>query len=756
MKFKQKFIQDRTYTKVTSLILITIVFTTFFFPNLFSMPPAYEENDVITKDVKADKDFYYENIDETEKLRQEAYNSTPTVYLYNIDYSDFIISKIETFFEDNRKFVTSQNKKLESLQENKKTAFLLSFKNNMWEKKEKLEKELNITINNELYQVFIKSEFSKDIVNFINHILKAILSNGIVDNKEALLQEEGKGIILIDNKGVEKKVVFGLKQFYSMKQAETMVTIIGQPLSKKLNNPNVDLIVSFIQSLLKPNITFDELRTNEAKKNSANKIKPVLYKVKKGEMVVREGSLISKQQIFKLKSLHSYKKQKTIYISSLGFALLIMLSLVIVYFLSFRLEGKNIVKHNKNILLGTSVLVFSILIAKITILVLESFTIVLPSFILTDSIFYAAPIAAGSIIICLFIGFPKALSFSILLSVFSSIIFDGRIELFLYFFLSSIFAAHWIKDCRERQVFIKAGLKLAALNIVIVTAINIYLAKSLNFPNFAFSYVMAFIGGFSAGLIAAGFTPLVELVFGYATDIKLIELANLEQPILRRLMLEAPGTYQHSMLVGTMAEAAALSIGANSLKAKVCSYYHDIGKMSKPLYFIENQINIKNKHDKLAPSMSALILISHIKEGVEIANKEKLGQDIIDVIEQHHGTSLIKYFYEKAKQKDSKVEEKDYKYKGPKPQTREAGIIMLADVVEASVRTISEPTQHKIANHVQNIVNTIFINGQLSECELTLKDLNSIVKSFNSILDGVYHHRIEYPNDNDSDGNINK
>jgi putative nucleotidyltransferase with HDIG domain len=240
--------------------------------------------------------------------------------------------------------------------------------------------------------------------------------------------------------------------------------------------------------------------------------------------------------------------------------------------------------------------------------------------------------------------------------------------------------------------------------------------------------------------------------FGYTTDIKLLELASLDQPLLRELMVQAPGTYHHSVIVSNMVEASARAVHANPLLAKVAAYYHDIGKIKKPLYFIENQEGRVNKHEKLAPSMSSLILISHVKDGVELARQYRLGKEIIDIIGQHHGTSLITYFYEKAKEQVEKkggrclqVEEADFRYPGPKPQTKEAGLVMLADVVEAASKTLVEPTSARIQGMVQKMVNKIFSDGQLDECELTLKDLHEIAKSFNMTLSGIFHHRVEYP-----------
>jgi putative nucleotidyltransferase with HDIG domain len=247
--------------------------------------------------------------------------------------------------------------------------------------------------------------------------------------------------------------------------------------------------------------------------------------------------------------------------------------------------------------------------------------------------------------------------------------------------------------------------------------------------------------------VTSGLSPLIEMAFGYTTDITLLELANLDRPILKRLMIEAPGTYHHSMVVGTMVEAAASEIGANSLLAKVCGYYHDIGKINKPLYFVENQEDGINRHNKLAPSMSSLILIAHVKDGMEIGRENKLGQAIIDTIEQHHGTSLIRYFYEKAKSQKGEhaVKIENFRYPGPRPQTREAGLVMLADVLEAASRALANPTTARIRKLVQDLINDIFSDGQLDNCELTLKDLHNIARSFNKILTGIHHHRIEYP-----------
>jgi len=281
---------------------------------------------------------------------------------------------------------------------------------------------------------------------------------------------------------------------------------------------------------------------------------------------------------------------------------------------------------------------------------------------------------------------------------------------------------------------------------VLATTLDIYLSQ-LAPTRIMWDWAFAFLGGFSAGIVTIGISPLVEMMFGFTTDSTLRELSNLDQPLMRRLMLEAPGTYHHCVIVGSMVEAAASEVGANPLLAKVCGYYHDIGKLKNPVHFIENQRNGKNIHNKLAPSMSCLILTSHIKNGVELAREYKLGHEIIDAIKQHHGTSLIGFFYDKAKKqkKDQLVNIDNFRYPGPKPQTKETALVMLADQVEAASRTVENPTPSRIQGLVQQLINKVFSDNQLDECPLTLKDLHNIARSYIKILTGIYHHRIEYP-----------
>jgi hypothetical protein len=235
------------------------------------------------------------------------------------------------------------------------------------------------------------------------------------------------------------------------------------------------------------------------------------------------------------------------------------------------------------------------------------------------------------------------------------------------------------------------------------------------------------------------------MLMGYTTRFRMMELMNLEHPLLQELMMAVPGTYHHSLVVSNLVEAGAAAIGANSLLCKVGALYHDIGKISRPEYFVENQFGGPNPHDKLSPAMSALILFSHVKQGAELAEEYHLGKEITDIILQHHGTRSTMYFYNKAVQMGEHPSLQDYAYPGPRPQSRESAIVMLADSVEASSRTLVEPTPARIRAHVTKIVNAVYAEGQLDESDLTFRDLNKLIDSFVRIITGLFHQRIAYP-----------
>ncbi|MEO1268765.1 MAG: HDIG domain-containing metalloprotein, partial [Myxococcota bacterium] len=345
---------------------------------------------------------------------------------------------------------------------------------------------------------------------------------------------------------------------------------------------------------------------------------------------------------------------------------------------------------------------------------------------------------------------PTAIVFIVPMALFAGLGAHQPLEYVAYLTAGSLVGANAMGKVTHRMDLLKAGLMVGLVNAVMICSV-LLLRGEMEFKVYLVAVAVGFSSGLMSGVLVSALLPLIEWAFDYTTDIKLLELADLNHPALRELIMKAPGSYHHSVIVGNLCKEAAEAIGANPLLARVGAYYHDIGKGKNPQYFAENQRQGNNPHDKLKPNMSALIIKAHVKDGLELARQHNLPREIEDFIAQHHGTNLIAYFYHRAKSLEDpdipEVDEKDYRYPGPKPQTRETAICLLADGIEAASRAMPDPTPDRLKGLVQKMINKAFADGQLDECELTLKDLNAIAKAFIRVLMGMYHSRPQYPED---------
>jgi putative nucleotidyltransferase with HDIG domain len=742
-----KKIKPNTWPLLGILIGVTVLVTLILYPKIVVIHSPYKIGDIADKNIRAAIDFTVEDTDTLAQKRSEASGEVLTVYNYDKTILASLTRQVNEAFTLARSNIeipkagpgndTQKTAPSETPEEKNK--------HKVWEVKPEFEKILGIPVDDGAYGILEKEKFSKKISDLIIAILSEILNNGVVANKELLLKEE-KGITL-KTVGTDFEIaVQNLKHYYGLDQAKAMVRIVGEPFLKGLDYNLVNLIVDFTERLIQPNIIPNKTETDKRKQEAENKISPIFITVKKGEMVLREGDRVTAAHLLKIKALQEETTKKHELEKGIGTALIILAMLTLTYLIHLKHRRDILYYQNKNLFFIGSVVIIFVLILKISVSLAQTLVPDAPVPITAASLYYGIPLAAAAMTICQFLGFTIAFPFAIVMAMISGIVFEKSYELCLYFLLNGIVGAYLIQNCRDRKAYITAGSKIGLLNVVLATMIDIY-TVDFSGMKLIWDWAFGFIGGVSAGIVTAGITPMMEMAFGYTTDSTLQELSNLDQPLLRRLMLEAPGTYHHSIIVGSMVEAAAGEIGANPLLAKVSGYYHDIGKLKNPLYFIENQRDGKNIHNKLAPSMSCLVLISHVKNGVELARENKLGQQIIDAIVQHHGTTLISFFYEKAKKlkKDQVVNIDDFRYPGPTPQTRETALVMLADVVEAATRSLELPTPSRIQGLVQQLINKIFSDNQLDDCPLTLKDLHSIARSFNKILNGIYHHRVEYP-----------
>ncbi|MBW2064976.1 MAG: HDIG domain-containing protein [Deltaproteobacteria bacterium] len=734
------------------LILLSVIIALFLFPDILIRQEIYHIGDIARRDIKASQDLLIENKDLTEKQREEAAREVLSVYDFDGSASN-TVQKIREAFNMGRDHLAGPSPpgKPEAKQDPQGDTGSLETSPLIDELKTRFFSSLEIQPDDELFRLLLDSGFSRSIEETVINAVTRVFTRGVVGNRELLVQQmERGGIILHEISSKRETKVTDINRFYDPNEAKGAVATYVKQLLGTHDPLTLEISIRLVQALVKPNLTFNQ-RETEARKDQVRKsVKPIYFQIKKREMIVREGERIGPEHIVKLSAEMRSRNGLERIVSIPAMALLLAFLFLALYMLGFR-ENRTVSADKRGILFDSALLLGLFLFMWAYSLIAEEIARGVVSILSSKTILYAMPVACGSMLVAIFQGLRPAIAFSLAISVLSCILTGGNIEFFIYFFIPCLVASYGVRNCSQRGVLIKAGGAVGLANIVLGLSITMVYGSSHSVEPLLVS-ASAFAGGILSGVIATGLLPLIEMAFGFTTDIKLLELANLDQPLLRELMVRAPGSYHHSVIISNMVEATAKAVNANPLLAKVSAYYHDIGKMKKPLYFIENQKTAENKHEKLAPSMSSLILISHVKDGVELARKHKLGKEVIDIIQQHHGTSLISYFYHKAKDrmvakgmKSTEINEEDFRYPGPKPQTKEAGLVMLADMVEASSRSLKDPTPARIQGMVQKIINKAFSDGQLDECELTLKDLHEIAKSFNTTLSGIFHQRVEYP-----------
>ena len=734
------------------LLVLSIIISILLFPNILSKPEIYKLGDVAKRDIKASHDYLIENKELTEKNREKTVKTVLSVYDFDRSTTN-LSAHIKEAFTAGREYLAN-SLDIESLERTLpssggKISPDISEDYNLT--KNQFFDILEIPPDEKVFNQIIRLGFPARIEDAISRLTAGILKNGVVGNRLMLKNQiEKRGIILHEMSSKKEITVTDFNRFYDLESARSLIKKQNRSLNETFNSAEMaEASIKLAQSLIKPNLTFNQRETESRKDLARKSIKPIYFKIKKGEMLVREGERIGPDHLLKLSEQAKSEKRVDMLGRVPAMAILTGLLLAVIYMVGLR-GTKSFKGDGREILFDSVILLSMFLFTWVYYFAAEEIARGF-HFITPRALLFAMPVACGAMLISIFQGIGIAVAFSLAISVLASLIAGGQVEFFIYFFINSLVAAYGVRNCNERGILIKTGLIVGLINIVLSLSI-VMIYGSLYTLESVIASASGFIGGVLAGVIATGILPLIEMSFGFTTDIKLLELASLDQPLLRELMVRAPGTYHHSVITSNMVEATAKAVQANPLLAKVSAYYHDTGKLNKPIYFIENQMGCENRHEKLAPSMSSLILISHVKDGVELAKEHKLGKEIIDIIQQHHGTSLISFFYQKAKDrmtmkggKTIEIKEEDFRYPGPKPQTKEAGLVMLADMVEAASRSLVDPTPSRIQGMVQKIINKVFSDGQLDECELTLKDFNEIAKSFNNTLSGIFHHRIEYP-----------
>ena len=733
-----EFARNLLFQRWAIVICLSLFLSLLLTPYIHFIHPTYKVGSIATKDVKANRDFLVEDRISTEQKKMEAINDLKPVYDYDRDTPSTLGMNIARAFTSMEETYNEIDK--EKSHESKQAI--------LEKAKKGFEETLGTALTNSEFNTFSKYKFSFDVCNNIVKLIYSAYNKVLISQNVLSKREKDTGIIVRNVKTQNEKEIKDISSIINMEEAGALLLKQSRIALGNEKTEIKNVAVSLTKRLFRPNLTFNKNETEERKQIALDNVKPVYSRVQKNETIIREGEKITPENLDKLETFLKIQKGKRFLNCSifLGIFFTVIILSIIFYYLS-RNWLKNLEKTNVDVLFLGAVIILQIFLIRAGIFMSESTTNTF-TFLPANACFYAIPFAAGAMLVAVLLNRDVALIFSVFYSYLATFLFDEKISMFLFSFLGSVVAIYYIVHCKQRTAFLKSGLFVGMINVVVIICLSLLTGNTFSTDTLV-KLTMGFTGGIISGIIVAGIAPLFENLFGYTTDIKLLELANLNQPIFQQMIMEAPGTYHHSIIVASMVEAAAEAIGANSLLAKVGAYYHDIGKMEKSLYFIENQRKGENKHDKLSPKMSSLVIISHVKKGYELSNKYKLGKVIADIIKEHHGTGLVSYFYEKAKKDRNSsirsIPESDFRYPGPRPQTKEAGLVLLGDVVEASSRMLSNPTPSRIRSLVKERIVQVLSDGQLDECELTLSDLNKISESFIRILNGIFHQRIDYP-----------
>lgn len=715
-----------------------------------TLPTHVRVGFVATKDIKADQN--YEIIDEksTQKNREEAIKNVLQVYDYDEALGNEIDRQIQEAFSKTRAWLAEHPQ------------------SNAGEAAAVFDKYSGVSLEEAESKQLYALKYKIESELFIRNLIQRTMAGLIADDMNLLQKSEEKGIVLRriritsgDNEVVEKNLAM-IKSLEDVRsELPDRVRKNIPPSLSQIRNLDVDSLGGVAEKFLRSNLTYNLSETEFRKTRAVANVKPVIVKMQAGESIIRSGDRFEPWHLVVLQGIQKQKSQTSFAIKFTGTFLFVSLLLLVTYTFAARYIRK--FKPSKlDAIFMLANLIAILVFVRLFAAAATAFRDSLPFEVEMQALYYAIPVAAGAMLTRLVLNAESAIIFGVIASALSGLFLKTDLDLSIYFLISSIAAAGSIAYADRRSAIIRAGVYTGLVNVLTIFTIKMIEVVSVTerwtMLDLSANLVLGFLGGMNSALFVLFYMPIVEMLFGYTTDIKLLELGNLNHPLMREMIVKAPGTYHHSQLVSVLAEAAAQTIGANPILARVGSYFHDVGKMKKPLYFIENQQGGANRHDNLNPSMSALIISSHVKDGIELAQQYRLPKVIVDMIPQHQGTKLITYFYNKAKEQENgekeAVKEEDYRYPGPRPQTREAGILLLADGVEAAVRSMPEKNPAKIQAMVQKIINKSFAEEQLEECDLTLRDLRMIADSFARVLIGIYHQRIEYPEMQEKEKNV--
>jgi putative nucleotidyltransferase with HDIG domain len=601
-------------------------------------------------------------------------------------------------------------------------------------------------LSDEVRRILVDARYDESLERELAAALESVMRGLVVSNKSLL--ERTREITLVHIPGHLEEALRDYDAVIDVEQARER---LSSGLMGRLELPPARkrALAAFTATFLDANVYLDSELTHARREAAAMAVPPVVVRVPRGGVLIEKGQRFTPEIIARLDAGRGAAAGGP---GLLNFLALLFLTCILAFFL-YRYSGY----HQRAFTKLAHLHAFLVLMLVSTLLLAKGMlwlagqvvdTMVSP-FDQLHYYTYLIPLGAGAILVALLANGRIAMVYAGFAALLFGAMTGQEFSVFVWAMIVQLSGIYAISTYRERAALLRAGLVVGGIGAVTALALETLKGDLEPLSGSLYGAGLAMVGGaVGVGLVISFSLPLLEGLFNVLTDIRLLELSNVNNPLLAQLAVKAPGSYNHSLVVGTLAEEAAKAIGANSLFCRVAAFYHDIGKVNHAEYYVENQRGI-NPHDRLTPSMSALIIASHVKDGIKMAREAGLPEQIVDIIPQHHGTKLMTYFYEKARQNADPglgpVKEEDFRYPGPKPQTREAAIFMLADAVEAAARTIDEPTPNRLREMIRKVTSAVVLDGQFDSCDLTFADLDRIKEAFLRYLVSMHHQRVDYP-----------
>ncbi len=703
--------------------------------------------------VKADRDYDIADEDATARRRAEAAQTERPVYVLDAGAADEASARVHAAFQVMREEAAA-------LPPRHGIRDPVELQRRYAAQRDPFFSRLQVLVRDEDLAALAQARFSDAVEQEVAALARRGLEGIVVGDVALLAAERERGFVvraLRDGVLLGDRVVTDVALVRDLATAAEEVARAAQARLEREPPALRGAVERIAIAMVRPTLAHDQVETARRREEAAARVKPVVIPVKRGEKIIGDGERIEKRHLVVFDGMRAQRRGEVLAHVRIGAGALVALMVALLW----RFARRNVPRFRparRDALLLATFLVGTFALGFVGFAIADALQDRFPAFA-PPSLQYLVPFAAGAMIVRQVLAPEAALLFAVAAGLAAGLLAGQSMSYALYATFTSIAAAGLVSGQRDRAGLFRAGLGVGLVGVALAVAIGLFAGKGAG--DVALAALAALVGGALLLPIAVvGVLPIVEGLFGYVTDVKLLELANLNHPALKELIVQAPGTYHHSILMGALVEAAAEAIGANPLLARVGAYYHDLGKIRNPLFFAENQRG-ENRHDHLAPSMSALIVKRHVTDGLELARHWRIPRIVADAIPQHHGTRFVGYFWAKAQRaadevalrhaqgerghRSGAVDEALFRYAGPKPQSREAALVMIADACEASARALEDTTADALRALVSKRINEVFSEGQLDECELTLRDLNAIAAAMVRALEAIYHTRPEYP-----------